>query len=183
MAFFNTPISALLLSLSVLFSSAAAYSTIAQVPSPAPGPVSSPSPMASEEEEISIDVLNSYSVPLEEQSTDKSYLKAHMTSAANKVELFLSNEVDKRLSDPATSESEKQCLLVCKEVYESAVDAMKTGMESISSGDFMKANFDVSAFTTNIDTCDECFDDFKDFDGWAKGVGGDCLDKIVKYSN
>ncbi|KAL8509526.1 hypothetical protein ACS0TY_016658 [Phlomoides rotata] len=150
--------------------------SLAQVPALAPGPVPS-------DEEGTFDVLNSYTVPMEEQATDKQYLMAHMTSAANKVELFLSNEVEKKLSDPSTSESDKQCVSVCKEVYESAVDAMKTGIASVSSGDFMKANFDVSAFTTDIDTCDDCFDGFNDFDGWAKGVGGDCLDKIVKYSN
>ncbi|KAL8509527.1 hypothetical protein ACS0TY_016659 [Phlomoides rotata] len=183
MAFFNTPIAALLLSLSVVvFSSAAAYSTIAEVPALAPGLVSAPGPVPSDEEGT-FDVLNSYIVPMEEQATDKQYLMAHMTLAANKVELFLSNEVEKKLSDPSTSESDKGCVSVCKEVYESAVDAMKTGMESLSSGDFVKAHFDIGSFRTNIGTCDDCFDGFNDFDGWAKGVGSDCLKKIAKYSN
>lgn len=181
MAFFNIFIAALLLSLSVALSPIAAYTTIAQAPSSAAAAAyttiaQAPSPAYFDH--VSFNALT----PMEEQAKDSQYLKAHMTAAVNQVELFLANEVEKRLNDPATNAPAKECLIVCKEVYESAVDAMKTGMESVSERDFFKANMDVSAFTTNIDTCNECFKEFQKFDDWAKGVGGDCLDKIVKYT-
>ncbi|KAL2515972.1 PMEI domain-containing protein [Forsythia ovata] len=67
------------------------------------------------------------------------------------------------------------------------LEAMQKSVEDVSFGDFFKANVDVSAFSTNIDTCDECFNEmidpeFQKFDDWARGVASDCLDKIVKYS-
>ncbi|PIN08818.1 hypothetical protein CDL12_18599 [Handroanthus impetiginosus] len=116
-----------------------------------------------------------------EQAKDVQYLKAQMTAAVNKVEQFRKTVVAKRLKDPSIDSSTKECVKVCQEVYDGAIDAMKKGMKSVQSGDFFKANFDVSAFFTNIDTCDDCFSEFQQFDQWAKGVGSACLDKIVKY--
>ncbi|KAL2503143.1 UBX domain-containing protein 4-like [Forsythia ovata] len=111
-----------------------------------------------------------------------------MKATADKLEKFISTVVEKRLKDPKTDESDKECLQQCQEVYESALDAIQKSVEDVSSGDFFKANVDVSAFSTNIDTCDECFSgmidpEFQKFDDWARGVASDCLDKIVKYSN
>ncbi|KAL1566091.1 hypothetical protein AAHA92_01737 [Salvia divinorum] len=116
---------------------------------------------------------------------DNRYLTAHMSAAANKVELFVATEVDTRLRDPATAGSARECLELCKEVYESAAVAMTTGVQSISSGDFIKANFDVSAFHTDIDTCsDECsIAGFEKFEKWAKDVADDCLDRISQHYN
>lgn len=92
--------------------------------------------------------------------------------------------MENRLKDPKTDQFDKQCPEQCQEVYESAVEAMQKSLEDVSSGDFCKANVDVNAFATNIDTCDECFSEviepeFQKFDDWARGIGSDSLDKIV----
>ncbi|KAH6756679.1 hypothetical protein C2S52_022082 [Perilla frutescens var. hirtella] len=129
------------------------------------------------------DVDNFYIVPKDEQARDSRYLTAHMTAAVKQVELFLEKEVEGKMKDPTTADYDKECLTICKELYESAAESMKRGMESVSAGDFIKANFDVSAFNTDIDTCGDCTDAFEEFDQWAKGVAGDCLDKIVKHTN
>ncbi|XP_047965292.1 uncharacterized protein LOC125209752 [Salvia hispanica] len=116
---------------------------------------------------------------------DSHYLTAHMSAAANKVEQFVATEVEGKLKDPATVASARDCLELCKEVYESAADSMKKAVKSISTGDFIKANFDVSAFSTDIDTCkEECsIAEFETFDKWAQDVAGDCLDRILQHAN
>ncbi|KAG8374016.1 hypothetical protein BUALT_Bualt11G0087100 [Buddleja alternifolia] len=125
----------------------------------------------------------------EDQAKDSHYMAVQMTAAADKVEKFLSDEVAKRLNDPSSVDgSTKECLIVCEEVYGSAVDALKKGMKSVAAGDFYTANIAVSAFLTDIDTCDDCFSDaaapefLRRFDSWAKGVGDDVLERIAKYS-
>lgn len=121
---------------------------------------------------------------IDEKAVDSRYLTALMSAAAYKVEQFLAEEVEAKLQDPATAGSDKECLSICKEVYESAVESMKSGVESVAAGEFVKANFDVSAFNTDVDTCSDCGSGgFEKFDQWAKGIAGDCLDRIVKYTN
>ncbi|XP_022883243.1 UBX domain-containing protein 4-like [Olea europaea var. sylvestris] len=127
-------------------------------------------------------------VPKDEQVKDAKFLESNMKATVNKIEKFISTVVEKRLEDPKIEESDKQCLEQCQGVYENAIEAMQKSLEDVSSGDFFKANVDVSAFTTNIDTCDECFSEmiepeFQKFNDWARGVASNCLDKIVEYSN
>ncbi|KAL2529165.1 UBX domain-containing protein 4-like [Forsythia ovata] len=127
-------------------------------------------------------------MPKDEQAKDSKFLESNMKSIADKLEKFISTVMETRLKDPKTDESDKECLQQCQEVYKSALEAIQKSLEDVSSSDFFKANVDVSAFSTNIDICDECFNEmtdpeFQKFDDWARGVASDCLDKIVNYSN
>lgn len=169
MALFNTPVAALLLSLTLIaaLSPASAYRSATKTPAPSP-PFEGP---------------YSYNViPMGEQETDSRYLTAHMNAAVSKVELFLASDVESKLKEAEAGGYDKECMAMCKEMYQSAAESMKRGVESVDSGDFIKAAFDVSAFNTDVDTCNDCSDAFDGFDRWAKGVAGDCLDKIIRHT-
>lgn len=119
--------------------------------------------------------------------TDSLYLKTNMAFAANKLQLFAQNKIEPKIQESSTDEATKECLSICNEVYSSAVDALQKGLEDIKVGDFSKANFDMSAFMNDIDTCSECSSELDDpelqkFEDWIKGVGDDCFEKIAKYS-
>ncbi|XP_009770899.2 uncharacterized protein [Nicotiana sylvestris] len=109
-----------------------------------------------------------------------------MDATMSKTDEFISKVIDKRLAEPNTDIYAKDCLETCKSVFEDAKDAMKRTEEDVKAGNMYKANVDVSAMSTNIDTCNECatsiygFDpEFKKFDNWAQGIASDCLDKIT----
>ncbi|KAG6386246.1 hypothetical protein SASPL_155138 [Salvia splendens] len=153
--------------------------SIAEPPFPASD---SPAPAPAYDETAEAPASNNI---IDKGAMDSHYLTAHLSAAANKVEQFVATEVDGKLKDPATVASARDCLELCKEVYESAADSMKKAVKSISTGDFIKANFDVSAFSTDIDTCNsECsIAGFETFEKWAQDVASDCLDRILQHSN
>ncbi|OIT34512.1 PREDICTED: bypass of stop codon protein 1-like [Nicotiana attenuata] len=118
------------------------------------------------------------------------FVKAIMDATMSKTDEFISKVIDKRLAEPNTDIYAKDCLETCKSVFEDAKDAMKRTEEDVKAGNMYKANVDVSAMSTNIDTCNECatsiygFDpEFKKFDNWAQGIASDCLDKITGQSS
>ncbi|GJY64454.1 uncharacterized serine-rich protein-like protein [Tanacetum coccineum] len=93
----------------------------------------------------------------------------------------------KRLADPKTPKPIKTCLQQCQGNFEDAIDGVKKSIESIDKHNIPKANIDVSAVATDIDTCNECFLDMtkedkeiKAFDEWVRGVTGDCLVNLQK---
>nr|GEU91864.1 uncharacterized serine-rich protein C1E8.05-like [Tanacetum cinerariifolium] len=93
----------------------------------------------------------------------------------------------KRLADPKTPKPIKTCLQQCQDNFEDAIDGVKKSIESIDKHNIPKANIDVSAVATDIDTCNECFLDMtkedkeiKAFDEWVRGVTGDCLVNLQK---
>ncbi|KAJ9538478.1 hypothetical protein OSB04_031211 [Centaurea solstitialis] len=51
----------------------------------------------------------------------------------------------------------KKCFSECDEVMLSALDDIEKALNSVKSQDFAKANFDISAVMTNVDTCGDCF--------------------------
>lgn len=207
----NAPIAVLLLSLyaAVALSPAAAYGPFpasnasiaeppfssASAPAPAPYPAAAspsiaeapfsaaPAP-APASDEMLFTIGAPSMAPVDEQAMDSRYLTVLMTAAAHKVEQFLAEEVEPKIQEQAEADSGNECLSICKEVYENAVDSMRSGVESVGAGDFVKASFDVGAFNTDVATCKECgAGGFEKLDQWAKGVAGDCLDRIVKYTN
>ncbi|KAK4345845.1 hypothetical protein RND71_036021 [Anisodus tanguticus] len=118
------------------------------------------------------------------------YIKSIMDTTMSKTDAFIANVIERRLADPRTDAYAKDCLETCKSVYQDAVDAMKRTEEDVQARNYYKANVDVSAMSTNIDTCNECAatiygDDteFKKFDIWAQGIASDCLDKITNQTN
>nr|XP_016462975.1 PREDICTED: uncharacterized protein LOC107786054 [Nicotiana tabacum] len=103
---------------------------------------------------------------------------------------FLDSVVEKRLSDPAADPFAKDCLLLCKQVYENADDAMKKPIEDVNRGSYYSANVDLSALTTDLETCIDCIkeiygddQEFMSFDDWAGKITEDALEKIVGFSS
>lgn len=115
------------------------------------------------------------------------FIQSNMIAGRNKAEKYL-EAMKKRVEDPSTSEANKECLKQCQEVYDSAMDDMKNTIEDMESGDYYKASVDISAVSTNVDTCQECYGDrkrpqdpeAKKFDDWVSGITNDCLDKLDK---
>uniref|UniRef100_A0A3Q7IL65 Pectinesterase inhibitor domain-containing protein n=1 Tax=Solanum lycopersicum TaxID=4081 RepID=A0A3Q7IL65_SOLLC len=102
-----------------------------------------------------------------------------------KTEEFIVNVIEQRLEEPDTDIYATDCLETCKSVYQDAVDAMKKAEEDVKSKEYYKADLDISAITTDIDTCNECAvsiygedTEFRQFDNWIQGVATECLDKI-----
>ncbi|KAK6802457.1 hypothetical protein RDI58_000237 [Solanum bulbocastanum] len=122
-----------------------------------------------------------------------SFVKATMVGTMSKTQEFINNVIEKRLAFSAKMDHyRKDCLETCKEVYEDAIDAMKKASQDAKEEDFYKANIDLSAMYSFIETCHDCVVETKDndltfqnFEKWAKGVASDCLDKVSKeyYKN
>lgn len=92
-----------------------------------------------------------------------------------------------RLSDPKTPKPIKTCLTQCQDNFEDAIDGVKTSIESINKHDLSKANVDVSAVSTDVETCNDCFiemtgedPEIKAFDDWVRGITGECLVNLKK---
>lgn len=74
-------------------------------------------------------------------------------------------------------------------MYEDAIHAMKRTLEDVNEGDYYRANVDVSAIGSNMETCIECAkiygDDpqFTKFDNWSHSIIVDVLSRISSLSN
>ncbi|KAL3825675.1 hypothetical protein ACJIZ3_021704 [Penstemon smallii] len=192
MAFFNTHFATSLLVSLITLSVVTAHITPTPAPVSASHISSSPKvlPNGPSSNYLPFDAMEDglVSIPMDEQAKDSQFLEAYMAKAANEIEQFMINVVEKKLKDPETEQTTKECLDICAEVYDQAVDALRKGMEDIDGRDFSKAASDVGAFKNNLDTCDDCLgdmmdDEFNKIDNWARGVGNDCLDKITKYTS
>ncbi|KAK6778801.1 hypothetical protein RDI58_025519 [Solanum bulbocastanum] len=166
------------------------FNIASPTPSPTPSPIGisyissspngSPSPPPS---------LNG-NVQLGNKESVNNYVDSLMETTVTKTEQFLNNVVEKRLTDPAANAFVKDCLLVCKEVYENAVDAMKKTIVDVNSGAYYSANVDLSALSTDLEICMDCVKEFYGddqefikFDDWAGKVTVDAMEKIVGFSS
>lgn len=119
------------------------------------------------------------------------FVQSTMQKSMTKTENFIDDVIEKRLKDPATDDQTKDCLNTCKDAYEDSMSAMKKTMEDVKDGNLYKANVDVSAMSSNADTCKDCMgqvyekDDpqFKKFEAWIDGITDDCLNKITGLKN
>ncbi|MCE2055426.1 hypothetical protein HAX54_042557 [Datura stramonium] len=117
-----------------------------------------------------------------------SFVKASMVGTMSKTKEFIQNVIEKRLAIAAKFDHfHKDCLETCKEVYEEAIDSMKKATQDVKQENFYKANVDISAMYSFIETCHDCVvetkeDDpaFQRFQKWAQGIASDCLDKVSK---
>nr|XP_009631729.1 uncharacterized protein LOC104121434 [Nicotiana tomentosiformis] len=165
------------------------------IATPTPTPISyissspnvSPSPSPSTE---NLEIPTNDQVSLGNKDSVNHYVDSLMEKSVSKTEDFLDTVVEKRLSDPAADPFTKDCLLVCKEVYENAVDAMKKTIEDVDRGSYYSANVDLSALTTDLETCMDCIkeiygddQEFMSFDDWAEKITEDALEKIVGFSS
>ncbi|KAK6778802.1 hypothetical protein RDI58_025520 [Solanum bulbocastanum] len=113
------------------------------------------------------------------------FINSMMEATMTKTEEFIANVIEQRLEEPDTDIYATDCLETCKSVYQDAVDAMKKAEEDVKAKDYYKVNLDISAMTTDIDTCNECAisiygedTEFRQFDNWIQGVASECLEKI-----
>ncbi|RAL44651.1 hypothetical protein DM860_003410 [Cuscuta australis] len=115
------------------------------------------------------------------------FVQSAMVASMSKTEDFIHDVIEKRLKDPNTDGVRKECLKMCKDVYEDSMKAMKKTVEDTKDGNLYKANVDMSAMSTDIDTCKDCMGhvynkndpEFKKFSAWIDGMANDCLDKIT----
>ncbi|KAK4377805.1 hypothetical protein RND71_004101 [Anisodus tanguticus] len=156
--------------------------------SPNGSPSSSSPPSLSSAQNL--EIPNGEEVILGNKDSVNRYVDSLMKTSVSKTEQFLDNIVEKRLSDPTSDAFVKDCLLVCKEVYENAVNAMKKTMEDIEKGFYYIANVDLSALSTNLETCMDCVkeiygedQEFIKFDNWAEKITNDALEKIAGFSS
>ncbi|CAN4089673.1 unnamed protein product [Withania somnifera] len=121
------------------------------------------------------------------------FVKANMANTMAKTKEFIQNVIVKKLAASATMDHlHKDCLKTCKEVYEDAIDAMKKATQDVTEENYYKANVDLSAMLSFIETCNDCTvaangNDiaFQNFQKWTQGIASDCLDKVSKkyYKN
>lgn len=114
------------------------------------------------------------------------FINSMMEATMAKTEEFIANVIEQRLEEPYTDIYATDCLETCKSVYQDAVDAMKKAEEDVKAKNYYKANLDISAMSTDIDTCNECAisiygdeTEFRQFDNWIQGVASECLEKIT----
>lgn len=123
-------------------------------------------------------------LPVDAKTQMTRFIESTMIIASHRAEEFLET-IDDQVKDPATSGITRECLQECKEVYKAAIDDMRNTIDDIKSENYYKANVDVSAILTNVDTCRDCYREMvgeepnaNNFDGWVMGIAGDCLGKI-----
>nr|KAJ0197926.1 hypothetical protein LSAT_V11C700357420 [Lactuca sativa] len=175
-------------------------------PSPSPSPSSTPTPTPTPSSSISEppspgpspEGSTSLKLGLSDIGIQNKALKASQiegSKLARKQLQAIEQRIDefkailtKRLADPKTSGKTQQCLAQCEDNFEDAIDSVKMSIESINKQDLPKANVDVSAISTDVDTCNDCFKEMigedkqiKTFDNWIRGVTGDCLENLQKH--
>ncbi|KAL1827311.1 hypothetical protein DCAR_0206470 [Daucus carota subsp. sativus] len=121
--------------------------------------------------------------PVDAKTQMTQFIESTMKIASHKAEEFL-NTIDEQAKNPATSGITRECLQECREVYGAAIDDMKNTIDDLKSENYYKANVDLSAVLSNIDTCRDCYREMvgqepkANFDSWVMGVASDCLGKL-----
>nr|GMC79482.1 calcium-dependent protein kinase 20-like [Ipomoea batatas] len=132
--------------------------------------------------------ITSHEVPADKKASVKLFVQSAMQATQTKTQDFITTVVDKRLKDPQIGTYTKDCLQTCKEVYEDSEDAMKKTMEDVDEGNYFKANVDVSAISSDAETCKDCVKmvygqdpELDKFNKWVDGVIDKCLTMITGY--
>nr|GMC86173.1 uncharacterized serine-rich protein C1E8.05-like [Ipomoea batatas] len=132
--------------------------------------------------------IMSHEVPADKKASVKLFVQSAMQATQSKTQDFITTVVDKRLKDPQIGTYTKDCLQTCKEVYEDSEDAMKKTMEDVDEGNYFKANVDVSAISSDAETCKDCVKmvygqdpELDKFNKWVDGVIDKCLTMITGY--
>ncbi|GKB57974.1 RNA-directed DNA polymerase, eukaryota [Tanacetum coccineum] len=97
--------------------------------------------------------------------------------------------LNKKKEDPNTPPIAQDCINNCNEVIDAAIEDIKKSLESLGSQNIDQANFDVTAISTNIDTCSECFAEMgenepmvKKMDEWVRGITNEALGSLDNAS-
>ncbi|KAI3802860.1 hypothetical protein L1987_31005 [Smallanthus sonchifolius] len=92
-----------------------------------------------------------------------------------------------RMDNPGSSPGSHECVLECDEVLGAAIDDIKKTLDSLEKQNLVKANFDVSAVSTNVDTCNDCFEEMvggdpkaRKLSDWVQKTTGDALETLKK---
>nr|GME19234.1 uncharacterized serine-rich protein C1E8.05-like [Ipomoea batatas] len=132
--------------------------------------------------------IMSHEVPADKKASVKLFVQSAMQATQSKTQDFITTVIDKRLKDPQIGTYTKDCLQTCKEVYEDSEDAMKKTMEDVHEGNYFKANVDVTAISTDAETCKDCVKmvygqdpELDKFNKWVDGVIDKCLTMITGY--
>ncbi|XP_019154024.1 PREDICTED: uncharacterized protein LOC109150544 isoform X2 [Ipomoea nil] len=132
--------------------------------------------------------IMSYDVPKDKQKSVNMFVQSTMQVTEAKTQNFIDTVIEKRLNDPQIGTFTKDCLRTCKEVYEDSKDAMKKTLEDVDGGNYYKANIDVSAISSDAETCKECVkmvygkdQELDKFNTWVDGVIDQCLTMITGY--
>ncbi|PWA36077.1 hypothetical protein CTI12_AA432610 [Artemisia annua] len=112
-----------------------------------------------------------------------------MKAVEKKINEF-NESLKKRIGSPGSSHGTQECVSECDEVFGAALDDIKNTLESLESQNLMKANFDVSAVATNVDTCSDCFkemvggdEEVEKLGEWVRKTTGDALDALQKATD
>ncbi|KAM7521405.1 hypothetical protein LguiA_011307 [Lonicera macranthoides] len=200
----NSQLALLILYISSLTILLSSFSTAAHEIEAASAPVSQIStapaanyPSTTEEDLASLPLLESSTTEptLPASSNSQTDVKAvvnkmekNMMVTMQKTEDFL-KVIKKRLTATAGESRSEECLKTCIEVYEEAIDGLKNSIEDLSSGNYYKVNVDVSAVSTDMDTCDECYSEMlgedpelRKFDKWVEGITSEWLGDLQTVS-
>lgn len=188
--------------LTIIFISAYIISTIHVDARFAPWPtVGAPAPAAADNEESDIEPNPSdllllpditEIIPDETGGTDADVanrVTKQMQVIGKKIDEFNAS-LKARMENPNASHGIEECLTECDEVFGAAVDDIRNTIDSLENLNLMKANFDVSAVATNVDTCNDCFKEMvggdpevEKFNDWVRSITGEALEALQKTTN
>ncbi|KAK1413863.1 hypothetical protein QVD17_29599 [Tagetes erecta] len=123
------------------------------------------------------------------QKANVANMVAKQMQAVEKKIIEFNASLKKRPKTPkSSSHRSRECVSECDEVFGAAIDDIKKTLDSLKSLNLVKANFDVSAVATNVDTCNDCFNDIgkggdaevKKFGEWVRKITGDALAALQK---
>lgn len=125
---------------------------------------------------------------IETQANVANKVSKQMQAIQAKLDEF-SQILNKKKEDPNTPAVAQDCINNCNEVIDAAIEDIKKSLESLGSQNIDQANFDVTAISTNIDTCSECFDEMgenepmvKKMDEWVRGITNEALGSLDNAS-
>ncbi|KAL8223333.1 hypothetical protein R6Q57_018808 [Mikania cordata] len=122
------------------------------------------------------------------QKADVANMVAKQMQAIEKKINEFNASLKKRTNKHKPSSRSRECISECDEVFGAAIDDIKKTLDSLKSLNLVKANFDVSAVATNVDTCNDCFNEMvkggdpevKKFGDWVQKLTGDALAALQK---
>nr|XP_043626213.1 cylicin-1-like [Erigeron canadensis] len=140
-----------------------------------------------------------FSFPDIKEATDKAkaVTKPEVANVVSKQMQAVQKTIDefnaslkKRLDNPKSSPGSKECVSECDEVFGAAIDDIMKTLDSLESQNLVKANFDISAVATNVDTCNDCFNEMsggdqevKKLGDWVRKITGDALEALQKATS
>ncbi|KAK1417392.1 hypothetical protein QVD17_26519 [Tagetes erecta] len=114
---------------------------------------------------------------------------AKMKKIEKKINEFNAS-LKQQMGNPGTSPGSHECVLECDEVLGAAIDDIQKTLDSLDNQNLVKAKFDVSAVSTNVDTCNDCFDEMvggdpeaKKLTDWVQKTTGDALESLQKANS